>query len=91
MMTLTKHNRIRERELARIHLEFASVVMAFESRMETNNFKTQNEHDLIVEKFNDIWLKFCSHWNSFDHIVQPNPFAFQNYLVNSFHVKIYDE
>lgn len=91
MMTRMKHNRIKERDVARIYLEFYSIVTAFESRMQTNNINSQHEHDLIIEKFNDIWLKFCVYWNSFDHSVHPNPFAFQNYLSNAFHVKIYDE
>lgn len=86
-----KHNRIKEKEIARISLEFYSVAMAFESRMYSNNFLSEHEELSVIEKFNDIWLKFCSHWNSFDHLVHPNPFAFQNYLNNPLQVKIYDE
>ncbi len=82
-----KHNRITEREYSRIMLEFYTITLAFESRMHSNNFLNESERLSVIEKFNDIWLKFCSHWNSFDHSVHPNPFAFQNYLVDPFHVK----
>lgn len=91
MMILMKSNRVTEREFSRIALEFYTITTAFEARTYSNNFANENEFLNIVEKFNDIWLRFCSHWNSFDHSINPNPFAFQNYLADPFHVKITNE
>jgi hypothetical protein len=77
---MREFSRERHRQISRINIEFWSIVRGFEESLFGVNIE-RLETDKIFLKYEDVWKRFCRHWDiGYSRIVWPNPDAFREYV-----------
>jgi hypothetical protein len=73
------------RQIARINLEFWSLVRGFEESLFGDDWEEfKNPNYPIFKKYDEIWKSYCKHYSiGYKRIVFPNPEAFRIYAFDN--------
>lgn len=69
------------RQIARINLEFWSLIRGFEESLFGDDWDShKNPNYPIFKKYDDIWVNYCKHYSiGYKRIIFPDPEAFRKY------------
>lgn len=74
-----KIRRTAGREHSKIQIEFWTMVKSFNQYMDWEPHPAMADQ-MLVKRFNAVWMQFCDHWDKRPHVMKPDRFAFINYV-----------